>query len=72
VILVAIAATDLDASVAFYRSVFGWPLVTVWPELASAGLASGPVVTIRGAFGGDGRRGRRGAFTPWQAPMMGV
>jgi predicted enzyme related to lactoylglutathione lyase len=46
--MVAIAATELAASAAFYRSVFGWPLVTVSPELASAALPSGPVVTLRG------------------------
>lgn len=48
VIMVAIAATDLAAAVAFYRAVFGWPLATVSPELASAAPSSGPMVTIRG------------------------
>jgi predicted enzyme related to lactoylglutathione lyase len=47
VLMVAIAANDLAASTAFYRTVFGWPLTAMSPELASAVLPSGPMVTLR-------------------------
>jgi predicted enzyme related to lactoylglutathione lyase len=47
VIMVAIAANDLAASTAFYRTVFGWPLMSISPEIATAGLPAGPVVTLR-------------------------
>lgn len=47
VIMVAIAANDLAASVAFYQQVFSWPLMRLSPELAVAGMPAGPMVTLR-------------------------
>lgn len=47
ILMVVIAANDLAASTAFYRTVFGWSLMSVAPDLASAALASGPAVTLR-------------------------
>lgn len=47
IVMVAIAANELAASIAFYRSVFGWQLMHVAPDLASAALPSGPFVTLR-------------------------
>ncbi len=47
VVMAAIAANDLAASTAFYRTVFGWPLMQVSPDIASAALPAGPMVTLR-------------------------
>lgn len=47
VIMAAIAASDLAQSVAFYRQVFGWPLVPMSAELAAAAMPAGPMVTLR-------------------------
>ncbi|HEX4935356.1 MAG TPA: VOC family protein [Gemmatimonadaceae bacterium] len=47
ILMVTIAANDLAASTAFYRQVFGWPCMTVAPDIASTALPSGPVVTLR-------------------------
>jgi predicted enzyme related to lactoylglutathione lyase len=46
--MVVIAAAKFDASVAFYRAVFGWQLAAISDTLAVAALASGPIVTLRG------------------------
>jgi predicted enzyme related to lactoylglutathione lyase len=47
VVMVTVAATNLAASVAFYRTVFGWPFMSLSVELASAPMAAGPMVTLR-------------------------
>jgi predicted enzyme related to lactoylglutathione lyase len=47
VIMVSIAANALDASVAFYRTIFNWPIASVGADLAAATPAAGPMVTFR-------------------------
>jgi len=45
--MIVLSANDLAASSAFYSTVFGWQLHKLSPELATAALTSGPVVTLR-------------------------
>jgi predicted enzyme related to lactoylglutathione lyase len=47
ILMVAIAAGDLAASVAFYRHVFGWQTHAVTPEITVALAGGGPVVSLR-------------------------
>ena len=47
VLMIVLSANDLAASSAFYSTVFGWQLHKLSPELATAALTSGPVVTLR-------------------------
>lgn len=47
VMMVAIAARDLAASVAFYRTLFGWQAHAVSPDIAVVSLPQGPAVVLR-------------------------
>lgn len=47
ILMVALSANNLSASMAFYRDVFGWELASLSSELASASLPAGPFVTLR-------------------------
>lgn len=60
---VAIAASDLAASTAFYERVFGWRTHTVTPEITGAETPAGPNVLLRGSTG-DGFAG--------MVPFIGV
>ena len=47
IVLVAIAANELNASTAFYSTVFGWQSAPMSPELTAMRALSGPGVSLR-------------------------
>ncbi len=47
IMMVAVAANDLAASMAFYRMAFGWQIAPIAPDLAAAYLPAGPAITLR-------------------------
>lgn len=48
VAMVVIAAKELQASHAFYATVFGWPMQALGPEMVAAAPPGGPSVVLRG------------------------
>ena len=47
VLMIAIAATRMDASRDFYSKLFGWQMYPLSPELTAAVASSGPTISLR-------------------------